>query len=107
MLCYCVVLDMPGKGQTTVDKDILVVLEEHRGYGLKFSDIFHALSKHGMFHYQQQISNNLSKLIEEGKVVKVKGSPRYFYGIPLQRENKSKYIIVRGPVKDETIELGK
>ena len=106
MLCYCVVLDMPGKGQTTVDKDILVVLEEHRGYGLKFSDIFHALSKHNMFHYQQQISKNLKKLIEEKKVAKVKGRPRYFYGIPLQREDGTRYLIVRGIVEDEIIEVG-
>ena len=96
---------MPAKGQTTVDKDILTVLEEHRGYGLKFSDIFHALSKHGMFHYQQQISQNLSKLIDEGKVARVKGKPRYFYGIPLTRADGSGCLTVRGPVEDEIVEL--
>ena len=98
---------MPRKGETTVDKDILAVLEERKGYGLRFSDIFHALSKRDMFHYQQQISKNLKKLIEEKKVVKVKGRPRYFYGIPLQREDGTRYLIVRGPIEDEIIELGK
>jgi hypothetical protein len=94
-----------NKGQTFVDKDILIVLEEHKGYGLRFGDIFHALSAHDMFHYQQQISKNLTKLIEEGKVVKVKGRPRYFYGIPNQRTNGSKYLIVRGTIEDEEIDV--
>lgn len=98
---------MPIKGETTVHKDVLIVLGEHPGYGLRFSYIFHALSEHNMFHYQQQISNNLKKLIEEGKVAKVKGKTRYFYGIPLQREDGTRYLIVRGSVKDEIVELGK
>ena len=97
---------MPRKGETTVDKDILIILKEKKGYGLRFGDIYKTL-KREMFHYQQQISNNLKKLIEQGKVVKVKGSPRYFYGIPLQREDGTRYLIVRGPVEDEIIELGK
>ena len=96
-----------NKGQTFVDKDLLIILEEHKGFGLRFGDIFHSLSEHNMFHYQQQISKNLSKLIEEGKVVKVKGRPRFFYGIPLQREDGSRYLTVRGPIEDEIIELGK
>ena len=98
---------MPRKGETTVDKDILIVLEEYRGYALRFGDIYKTLLKRDMFHYQQQISKNLSKLIDEGKVVKVKGSPRYFYGIPLQREDGSRYLTVRGPIEDDIIELGK
>ena len=96
---------MPRKGETTVDKDILAVLEERKGYGLRFSYIFHALSEHNMFHYQQQISNNLKKLIEEGKVAKVKGKTRYFYGIPLQREDGTRYLTIRGAIKDEEIEV--
>jgi len=105
---YCiVVIKMPRKGETTVDKDLLIVLEANKGYGLRFSDIYKALIKREMFHFQQQISNNLKKLIEQKIVVKVKGSQRYFYGIPLKREDGTKYLIVRGPVEDEIIELGK
>ena len=98
---------MPRKGETTVDKDILIILKENKGYGLRFCDIFRALAKRDMFHFQQQISNNLKKLIEQGKVVKVKGRPRYFYGVPLQREDGTQYITIRGIVEDEIIELGK
>ena len=98
---------MPKKGETTVDKDILIILKENKGYGLRFGDIYHALSKRDMFHYQQQISKNLKKLIENKKIVKVKGKPRYFYGIPLQREDGTIYLTIRGPVEDEIIELGK
>jgi len=96
---------MPRKGETTVDKDVLIVLEKNKGYGLRFSDIYKTLLKRDMFHFQQQISNNLKKLIEEGKVVKVRVNPRFFYGIPLERENGTKYLIVRGPVEDEIVEI--
>ena len=96
---------MPRKGETTVDKDILIILKEKKGYGLRFGDIYKTLLKREMFHYQQQISKNLSKLIEEGKVVKVKGRPRFFYGIPLQREDGTRYLTVRGSIEDEIIEI--
>ena len=95
------------KGQTFVDKDILIVLKECQGFGLRFSDIFRALSKRNMFHFQQQISINLKRLIDKGKIVKVKGRPRYFYGIPLERTNGSKYLTIRGIVEDEIIEIEK
>jgi hypothetical protein len=97
---------MPGKGQTTVDKDILIVLKANKGYALRFSDIYKALIKRELFHYQQQISNNLKKLIAEGKVVEVKGRPRSFYGIPNTRGNGTRYIVVKGAgIEDETVEV--
>ena len=99
---------MPRKGQTIVDKDIMIVLKENKGFALSFSDIFKDLIKRDLFHYQQQISKNLKTLIEKGKVVKVEDKVHPHYGIPATRANGSKYIIVKGfGLKDETVELGK
>ncbi len=101
-------LSIPPKGKTTVDKDILVVFEKYRGYGFRFIDIYHTLDEHNMFHHQAQISANLKKLIAEGKVAKVRGKMRFYYGIP---EVDKKYLTIKGNfiireiVKEKRIDL--
>ena len=88
-----------------VDKRIMTVLKEYKGHGFRFGAIFHAFARKGTFHNQSDIWKNLVILIEQKKIVRVKGYTRPFYGIPLVREDGSKYLIINQGIEDETIEV--
>jgi hypothetical protein len=91
---------MTGKGDRTVAPRIMYVLEENKGVGMRFSEIFRALAKHGWLHNQNPISSNLKFLIEQGKVAKVESQ----YAIIKAREDGTKFVIVKNPV-EKVIEL--
>ena len=88
-----------------IDKQIMELLDKYRGRGLRFGDFFKTFTKQGNFHNQSDIWKNLQLLIEQKKIVKVRGMTRNFYGIPLVRENGSRYLIINQGIEDEEIEV--
>lgn len=91
--------------ERVIDKQIMELLEEYRGRGLRFRNFFITFTKRGTFHGQSDISKNLQLLLNQKKIVKVRGLTRSFYGIPLTRENGSKYLIINQGLEDEEIEI--
>lgn len=90
-----------------VDKHILKLFGDFKGRGFRFGNVFKYFLKRGTFHNQSDIWKNLEFLLKQKKIVKVRGMTRNFYGIPLVRENDTKYLIINQGIEDETIELGK
>ena len=88
-----------------VDKHILELYKEYKGRGFRFGDTFKYFMKRGTFHNQSDIWKNLQLLIEQKKIGKVRGMTRNFYGIPLVRENGSRYLIINQGIEDEEIEV--
>ena len=88
-----------------VDKHIMMLLKEHKGHGLRFNDFFTTFAKRGTFHNNSDIWKNLLYLLEQKKIVKVRGDTRNFYGIPLTREDGSKYLIINQGFEEEEIEI--
>ncbi len=93
--------------QRIVDKHILALLEEYKGRGIRFGDIYKTFAKRGMFHNQSDIWKNLILLLDQKKIVKVQGDTRPYYGIPLERKDGSLYLTINTGIEDEIIELGK
>ena len=85
----------------------MLLLEKYKGHGLRFSDIFKYFLNHGTFHNQSDIWKNLTYLIKLKKIIKVKGLTRNFYGLPLTRENGSKYLIVTQGIEEIELEVEK
>ena len=88
-----------------VDQHIMALLEEYKGRGLRFGDFFKTFAKRGTFHNQSDIWKNLLYLLEKKKIVKVRGDTRNFYGIPLTRENGTKYLIINQGFEEEEIDV--
>ena len=88
-----------------IDKHIMLLLKEFNGRGLRFRDFFIAFSKRKTFHNQTNIWANLKFLLKQKKIVKVRGMTRHFYGIPLTRNDGSKYLIINQGLADEEIEV--
>ena len=89
-----------------VDKHIMALLEESKGRGLRFGDFFKTFAKRRMFHNQSDIWKNLLFLLDQKKIVKVRGDTRNFYGIPLTRKDGSKYLIINQGFEEEEIDVG-
>lgn len=79
-----------GKIRTTAPH-ILAFLEENKGTGKRFGEIYLTLKERGFHHNTTSISNNLSWLIEQKKIVKV----FCYYGIPKKREDGKLCLIVK------------
>ena len=88
-----------------VDKHIMELLTKHKGKGLRFGDFFKTFAKRGTFHNQSDIWRNLCLLLEQKKIVKVRGDTRNFYGISLTRENGSKYLIINQGFEEEELDV--
>ena len=98
---------MTCKGDRIVARQIMSILKQNKGFGLRFNEIYKMLIEIGCFHFQGPISNNLTFLIAQGKIVRIKPDARPRYGIPKTREDGSRYLTIRGSIKDEIIELEK
>ena len=88
-----------------IDQHILALFGDFKGRGFRFGDIFKYFMKRGTFHNQSDIWKNLEFLLEQEQIVKVRGMTRNFYGIPLVRENGSKYLIINQGIENEEIEV--
>lgn len=88
-----------------VDKHIMALLEEHKGRGLRFGDFFRTFAKRGTFHSNSIIWKNLLYLLEQKKIILVQGDTRNFYGIPLTREDGTKYLIINQGFEEEEVEI--
>ena len=91
--------------ERVIDKQIMGLLKQYKGRGLRFRNFFITFAERKTFHNQSDISNNLKLLLKQKKIVKVRGLTRSFYGIPLTRENGSKYLIINQGLADEEIEV--
>ena len=91
--------------ERTVAPHIMKLLEKYKGRGLRFGNIFKTFVKEGTFHNQSNIWVNLIFLLEQKKIVKVKGYTRKFYGIPLTRTDGSKYLKINQCIEDEEIDV--
>jgi hypothetical protein len=101
-------MNMTRKGDRIVARQIMSILEQNKGYGLRFNEIYKMLIEIDCFHFQGPISNNLKFLLEQGKIVRIQPDARPRYGIPMTREDGTRYIIVKGSgIKDIIVELGK
>ncbi len=96
-----------GVPKRIVDKHIMALLDEYKGRGLRFGDFFKTFSKRRMFHNQSDIWKNLLFLLNQKKIVKVRGMTRNFYGIPFTREDGSQYLTINQGIEDEIIEREK
>ena len=81
--------------------------EQNKGVAIRFGYIYKEMRKKGYHHNSSSISQNLTYLIEQKKIVRIKRDLRHsFYGIPEKRENGSTYILAKKVyVEDEIIEL--
>ena len=86
---------MPKKDERTVAPRIMYVLEENNGVGMRFSEIFKALAKHGWYHGQFPLSDNLKFLIAQGKIAHIENQ----YSLIKTRKNGTKFVIVKNPVE--------
>ena len=93
--------------QRIIDKHILELLKKYKGRGLRFGDIFKYFLKSKTLHNQSNIWSNLLFLLKQKKIVKVRGLTRNFYGLPLTRENGSKYLIVTQGIEEIELEVEK
>ena len=100
---------MPKKNQRPTAEHIMEFLEPNKGYAIRFSYIYKEMRKNGHKHNSSSISQNLTYLIEQGKIVRIQHKVNEsFYGIPKKRSDGSTYIIAKKVyVEDEEIELGK
>ena len=99
---FYIVTAMPER---VIDKQIMNLLEEYNGRGLRFRDFYITFAKRKTFHGQADISRNLKLLLEQKKIVKVRGDTRNYYGIALTRKNGKKYLIINQGMQDEEIEV--
>ncbi len=76
------------KKRRPVAENILAILEEHKGVGLRFSDIKMEMLKKGMMPVDCSLSQNNHWLVQHGLIAKV-GS---YYGIPAEHEDGKTYI---------------
>ena len=86
---------MTRKGDRIVARRILHVLEQNKGVGMRFSEIFRALAKNGWLHSQKPMSDNFKFLIEQKKLVHIGNQ----YAIIQTREDGSKFAIINDPVE--------
>lgn len=92
---------MPRKNDRPIARHIEKILKENQGVLLRFVDIYKIARERGWRHNYSGISDNLKFLIDQNKVVK----KMFRYGIPIEREDGSKYFIFKEPgSKDEIIE---
>ena len=98
---------MPKKNQRPTAEHIMEFLKQNKGYAIRFSYIYKEMRKNGYHHNSSSISQNLTYLVELGKIVRIRHSIcSSFYGIPKKRSDGSTYIIAKKVyVEDETIEL--
>ena len=76
------------KKRRPVAENILAILEENKGNGLRFSDIKMEMLKKGMMPVDCSLSQNNHWLVQHGLIAKV-GS---YYGIPAEHEDGKTYI---------------
>ena len=88
-----------------IDQHILALFGDFKGRGFRFGDIFKYLLKRDVFHNQSDIWKNLLFLLKQKKIVKVRGTTRNFYGIPLERADDTQYMIINQGIEDEEIEV--
>ena len=76
------------KKRRPVAENILAILEENKGNGLRFSDIKMEMLKKGMMPVDCSLSQNNHWLVQHGLIAQV-GS---YYGIPAEHEDGKTYI---------------
>ena len=81
------------------------LLKRYKGRGLRFGNIFKIFVKEGTYHNQANIWENLIFLLGQKEIARVKGDMRNFYGIPLTREDSSKYLVINQGIEDEEINV--
>ena len=93
---------MPNKGDRIAALHIMALLEENKGEAMRFSNIDKTMRNRGWHHNHTTVSDNLKFLIEQGNIVQT----HFRYGIPTQRKNGTRYLIIKTPgIKDEIVEL--
>jgi hypothetical protein len=99
---------MPKKGDRITAVHLMVIFKENKGLAMRFMEIYYTMKKRGFNHNRTSVSDNLKFLISQGKIVRYEWFNNPRYGIPKERSDGTRYIIVKNEgLPDETIELSK
>ena len=94
-------LELPKKNERITSTHILALLKENQGTGMRYTDIYQAMRKKSYRHNFTSTIDNLRFLVKHKKIVKVLTC----YGIPVERENGSKYLIIKSSGQKVTVNI--
>ena len=92
---------MPKKGERPTAVHILEFLEQNKGVGMRYTDVYQALRKKGYKHNFTSTIDNLRFLVKHKKIVKVLTC----YGIPAEREDSGKYLTIKSSGQNVTVNI--
>ena len=99
---------MPKKGERITSVHLMVIFKENKGLAMRWKKIYRLMIERGFKHNYSSLSQNLTFLIEQGKIVRYEWNKNPRYGMPEKRVDGSRFIVVKNKgLPDETIELGK
>jgi hypothetical protein len=96
----CLGVMMPREYKRVIAPRIMYVLEKNKKVGMRFSEIFKALTKNNWVHNQSPIAQNLKWLVEQDKLAHIGDQ----YSLIQTRENGTKFCIIKDPV-ERVVEL--
>lgn len=99
---------MPQKGDRITAVHLTVFFTENQGLSMRFMELYQKMRQRGFTHNRTSVSDNLKYLMKQGKIVRYLWNNNPRYGMPKERSDGTRYIIVKNKgLPDETIELGK
>ena len=98
---------MAKKDKRPTAKHMLAFLEQNKGFAIRFSHILREMQKKGYKHNASAISQNLTYLVDQKKIVNIKRNLNFsFYGIPEIRPDGTTFIVAKKVyVENEIVEL--
>jgi len=99
---------MAKKNERITAVHLMAVLTENKGIGMRYTDVYKAMRARGWKHNYTSTIDNLRFLVSQGNIVKTDWHLNPRYGVPVVREDGTKYIVLKNQgFEDETVELGK
>jgi hypothetical protein len=97
---------MPKKGSRITAVHSMIIFKENKGLAMRFMEIYNKMRQLGFKHNRTSVSDNLKFLINQGKIVRYLWHNNPRYGMPKERSDGTRYIVVKNKgLPDETIEL--
>jgi Fe2+ or Zn2+ uptake regulation protein len=91
---------MPKKNQRKTASHIMTFLEQNKGEGFRFTDVYKALREKGYHHNFTSTIDNLRFLVKQGKIVKVLTC----YGIPVEK-NGNRCLTIKSSGQSVTVNI--
>jgi hypothetical protein len=96
-----VVVHVPKR---VIDKEIIALLNEF-GKAMRFTDFYKTFARRGTLHHQTDIWKNLELLMEQKKIIKVRWYAKKYYGIPEERQDGTRFVVVTNGYETEEVEV--